>query len=89
MGNSILQSGAALGAVVTPGIVLGLTTSTGTWQLPFFAIGAIGLTWVVAGFPAFAAVPWPRHRRPLRMPTCRHRRMSDRRLLPRPNSCGG
>ncbi len=50
MGNSILQSGAALGAVVTPGIVLGLTTSTGTWQAPFFAIGAIGLTWVVVWF---------------------------------------
>src|SRR5205823_4128833 len=39
MGNSILQSGAALGAVLTPIIVVVLTTATGTWRYPFMVIG--------------------------------------------------
>jgi ACS family hexuronate transporter-like MFS transporter len=46
MGNGILQSGAALGAVLTPFIILGLTALTNTWRYPFFAIGAIGAVWV-------------------------------------------
>jgi ACS family hexuronate transporter-like MFS transporter len=50
LGNSILQSGAAFGSVLTPPIVLGLTTEElGGWQLPFVAIGCIGMVW---------AIPW-------------------------------
>ena len=49
MGNSILQSGAALGAVITPLIVLWLAPAhhPGSWRYPFMVIGAIGVTWVV------------------------------------------
>jgi ACS family hexuronate transporter-like MFS transporter len=47
LGNSILQSGAALGSVLTPPIVLGLyTDELGGWRLPFVAIGCIGMVWV-------------------------------------------
>jgi ACS family hexuronate transporter-like MFS transporter len=45
MGNSILQSGAALGAVLTPLIVLGLMQLTGTWRYPFMAVGGLGIIW--------------------------------------------
>jgi len=46
MGNSILQSGAALGAIITPLIVLALFHWTGTWRYSFMAVGAVGLLWV-------------------------------------------
>jgi ACS family hexuronate transporter-like MFS transporter len=56
-GNSILQSGAAIGAILTPLIVLILLPAPdaadryppGTWRMPFVAIGLIGMTW---------ALPW-------------------------------
>jgi ACS family hexuronate transporter-like MFS transporter len=49
LGNSIIQSGASLGAIATPVVVLFLTTSaSGSWRLPFRVIGAAGLGWVVA-----------------------------------------
>jgi ACS family hexuronate transporter-like MFS transporter len=47
MGNGILQSGAAVGAIVTPLIVLGLVRWTGTWRYSFMAVGAVGAMWVV------------------------------------------
>lgn len=51
MGNSILQSGASLGAVLTP-IVIRFMIGTGTdpdvWRLPFFVVGGIGLGWAIA-----------------------------------------
>ena len=48
MGNSILQSGAAVGAVLTPLIVFFLfqENSPGTWRYPFMVIGLLGLLWV-------------------------------------------
>ncbi len=48
MGNSILQSGAALGAVLTPLIVLVLfdETKPSTWRYPFWAVGGFGVLWV-------------------------------------------
>jgi ACS family hexuronate transporter-like MFS transporter len=45
-GNSILQSGAAIGAIFTPLIVLFLVARTGTWRYPFLAVGAVGFVWV-------------------------------------------
>jgi MFS transporter, ACS family, hexuronate transporter len=49
LGNSILQSGASLGAIATPIIVLFLTSEAPeSWRLPFRAIGAAGAFWVVA-----------------------------------------
>lgn len=50
MGNSILQSGASLGAVVTPIIILlviGESVSEEVWRRPFFIIGGVGLLWVI------------------------------------------
>jgi ACS family hexuronate transporter-like MFS transporter len=53
-GNSLLQSGAALGAIFTPLIVGALLTpaAPGTveddsWRRPFFVIGLMGMCWVV------------------------------------------
>jgi MFS transporter, ACS family, hexuronate transporter len=50
LGNSILQSGASLGAIVTPLVVLLLNQSgaIGAWRLPFRVIGALGVVWVFA-----------------------------------------
>src|SRR5205814_5443564 len=49
LGNSILQSGASLGAIATPIVVLLLTSDAPeSWRLPFRVIGAIGVFWVVA-----------------------------------------
>jgi ACS family hexuronate transporter-like MFS transporter len=46
LGNSILQSGASLGAIATPIVVLVLSTEgPGGWRLPFRVIGAAGLIW--------------------------------------------
>jgi ACS family hexuronate transporter-like MFS transporter len=47
LGNSILQSGAAVGAIITPVLLLGLYTWTGSWRVPFLAVGAAGSVWVV------------------------------------------
>lgn len=48
LGNSILQSGASLGAIATPIVVLLLATSAPeSWRTPFRVIGALGIFWVV------------------------------------------
>jgi ACS family hexuronate transporter-like MFS transporter len=51
MGNSVLQSGASLGAIVTPlaiRAIVGGNTAPGVWRLPFFVVGAAGAVWVIA-----------------------------------------
>ena len=49
MGNSVLQSGASVGAVITPQILrMLMTDQAGSWRTPFIAVGAAGLLWVVA-----------------------------------------
>ena len=49
MGNSILQSGASIGAIVTPQIMkLLMTEQPGSWRTTFIAVGAVGLLWVAA-----------------------------------------
>jgi ACS family hexuronate transporter-like MFS transporter len=51
MGNSVLQSGASLGAVVTPQILRVLMTDEpGSWRTAFVAVGAVGLLWVALWF---------------------------------------
>lgn len=48
MGNSILQSGASIGAILTPIVILCLidgSDAAGAWRLPFLVIGSIGLLW--------------------------------------------
>ena len=51
MGNSVLQSGASLGAVVTPQLLRVLMTDEpGSWRTTFVAVGAVGLLWVFLWF---------------------------------------
>ncbi len=48
MGNGILQSGAAIGAILIPLVVLALFDERRpeTWRAPFFVVGAMGTVWV-------------------------------------------
>ena len=53
MGNSVLQSGASIGAILTPLVMtfmLAGRTEPGAWRQPFLVIGAIGVLWVVGWF---------------------------------------
>ncbi len=47
LGNGIFNSGAAVGAVVTPFVVTNLTLLLG-WRTAFLVIGALGFAWVAA-----------------------------------------
>jgi ACS family hexuronate transporter-like MFS transporter len=47
LGNGILQSGAAIGAIITPWVVWAFLEGTGSWRYPFMVIGGLGLVWVV------------------------------------------
>lgn len=49
LGNSLLQSGGALGAIITPLVIRGMVgddTSAGAWRQPFLVVGGVGLAWV-------------------------------------------
>jgi ACS family hexuronate transporter-like MFS transporter len=49
LGNSILQSGASLGAILTPWVILALNRGGHDgWRLPFQVIGAMGVVWIAA-----------------------------------------
>jgi MFS family permease len=51
LGNSLLQSGTALGAVIAPQVIkLLLTNDPSGWRRPFLVIGAGGTAWVVLWF---------------------------------------
>jgi MFS transporter, ACS family, hexuronate transporter len=51
MGNSVLQSGTSIGAVLTPLIMsVMLTQEIGSWRAPFQVIGATGVIWVIVWF---------------------------------------
>jgi MFS transporter, ACS family, hexuronate transporter len=50
MGNSILQSGASLGAISTPLIIrmiVGDSVEADAWRMPFYVIGSVGVLWAV------------------------------------------
>ena len=51
MGNSLLQSGAAFGAILTPLIVIGFGQFTPSWRPAFLAIGVLGATWAFVWLP--------------------------------------
>jgi ACS family hexuronate transporter-like MFS transporter len=51
MGNSVLQSGTSIGAIVTPLVMRAmLTDQIDSWRMPFQVVGAAGLLWVVLWF---------------------------------------
>jgi len=48
LGNSVLQSGTAIGAMVTPLIIKGLPADRpGSWRIAFLIVGAIGVVWAI------------------------------------------
>ena len=51
MGNSVLQSGASIGAIITPLIMTGLMTAElGSWRTAFQVVGMVGFAWLVLWF---------------------------------------
>ncbi len=49
LGNSVLQSGTAIGAIITPQIMkLMMTDDVGSWRPVFQIIGGIGIFWAIA-----------------------------------------
>ncbi len=51
MGNSVLQSGASIGAIITPQVMkLLLTDQPGSWRMAFVVVGAAGFLWVALWF---------------------------------------
>lgn len=67
LGNSILQSGASVGAIVTPFVVLACRTDQpGRWPYPFLIIGLLGLAWVVPWLLLIRKTDLPR---PVAVPT--------------------
>ncbi len=55
-GNSILQSGASIGAIFTPFVVqLTMTDAPGSWRNPFLIVGGLGLLWIFPWFSLVAA----------------------------------
>ena len=82
MGNSILQSGASIGAIATPLIMAALLTpEPGSWRFPFQLIGLIGMGWL---FLWFGSVRGRRSRRSRAACTCRRRDVAAPRRRPRP-----
>jgi ACS family hexuronate transporter-like MFS transporter len=47
MGNGLLQSGASLGAVVTPWVVQAFLDRGLGWRLPFQVVGVVGSAWAI------------------------------------------
>jgi ACS family hexuronate transporter-like MFS transporter len=48
MGNSVLQAGTSIGAIITPQVMRALLTDDlGSWRRTFMVVGAIGLLWVI------------------------------------------
>jgi ACS family hexuronate transporter-like MFS transporter len=56
-GNGLLQSGASVGAILTPLVVQALDTAQpGSWRGPFVVVGALGLLWLPAWMRLMAGV---------------------------------
>ena len=53
LGNSVLQSGAAIGAIFTPlavNAMVGDSAEPGVWRAPFVVVGLSGMLWIAAWF---------------------------------------
>lgn len=65
LGNSVLQSGTAIGAIVTPMIMMWmLTDELGSWRPVFQVLGGIGVFWVFAWLVSIRSrdlAPIPEH----------------------------
>ena len=59
LGNSVLQSGTAIGAIATPQIMLLMVTDKpGSWRPAFQLVGALGLVWVVLWLVTIRSRSW-------------------------------
>jgi ACS family hexuronate transporter-like MFS transporter len=47
LGNGLLQSGATIGAIITPFVVVALVQEPADWPYPFWVVGGLGMTWVI------------------------------------------
>src|SRR2546425_12867005 len=48
LGNGLLQSGASVGAILTPLVMrVMLTEQLASWRVPFQVIGAMGIVWIL------------------------------------------
>ena len=62
LGNSLLQGGTAIGAILTPMAILWMKMQwPGQWNRPFVVVGVVGSLWV---FGWWAALPWLRRNVP-------------------------
>ncbi len=64
MGNSVLQSGGAIGAILTPLVIfmiIGDSNVAGVWRSPFIIIGLLGVVWGIVWFFSFIgnSIPSP------------------------------
>src|SRR5262249_23322121 len=50
VGKGILQSGAAMGAIITRFVVVARVGQSADWPYPFWVVGGLGLSWVVLWF---------------------------------------
>lgn len=51
LGNGLLQSGTAIGSILTPIVVQILVSSEpGTWRYPYMVVGVMGLAWLIPWF---------------------------------------
>jgi ACS family hexuronate transporter-like MFS transporter len=58
LGNSVLQSGASFGAILTPllmNLMVAGRADAGAWRKPFLVIGSLGAVWLVAWFSLLRA----------------------------------
>jgi ACS family hexuronate transporter-like MFS transporter len=64
MGNGILQSGAAVGAVLTPLVVLVVYRTTHSWRPAFLIVGVLGAVWAAGWLVLVRRRDLPAPRRP-------------------------
>jgi ACS family hexuronate transporter-like MFS transporter len=89
MGNSLLQSGASVGAILTPLVMHGmLTDHLESWRAPFQVIGLIGIVWIIFWFAmireadvSFAAISPPQLNYGASHPGASWRVLLSRRML--------
>ena len=48
LGMAIFNSGAAIGSIVAPPVIVGITAYFGHWQQTFIVTGALGFIWLIA-----------------------------------------
>lgn len=58
MGNSVLQSGTSIGAILTPLFMIFVLRYWNDWRIGFQVVGAFGVLWLVGWVALVRQVPW-------------------------------